>query len=680
MEQQYPKRVKDLMTDEEGLDLCHLSIFLAGPPGVGKTSTRNRLLNVNSTHHGGDMLSMQSANCIQGLNMIVNGEETEWVSSSAHSQEAKLLCNYLRGYDLLVEQSASNYSHLAAKSRSNERRAQKSLSTSLQATPSQAKNVSTVQQDRIQAFAGRLQKLIKNKHHFDLLLLLGSTLLSVNIIRDDPGLLEMLPALNIGPAMYFIFLDLDKELDKTQSIPTDPNTIYYQADASILQTLSSIASVHNVLSQVDVSKAMDHNEKFQMIQPVVALIGTHKERLSTGCEQRLVRISKALSNSESDEPNSSISGRCFAVNTSAGSNIEPIRDFIKKISHTHFRNTSLPIHSKWLLLSLVLRREHRIVSKQDCLQIATSLEMTGEEVELSLSYLHHCTGILLYYPDLPDEWFNNHIICSPQVILDSIYKLITSLITSHSNSEKRVKVAKNGQFTIKSLEEYAESPMKEELIPAEQLVKLCHHLNFLSPITHTVEDGSKRFTYFMPASLECALPDKLIDAPQSDDNNPEPVYITFSCGYAPTGTFCGLITRLVSVGPNGILGMTWELAEEDPKRNCVSFYVAKTNKVTLISHKTCFEIRVTRNTQQTSLHDLCLYVLSALLYTLKSLYSQLVTQIAFQCPCPDHKSAQGVNHLCILTDNIWIQFLCESKTVTLNQNQQVWLGKVLTKL
>ncbi len=176
----------------------------------------------------------------------------------------------------------------------------------------------------------------------------------------------------------------------------------------------------------------------------------------------------------------------------------------------------------------------------------------------------------------------------------------------------------------------------------------------------------------MPAILEC---NKLTNPPPPDANNPEPLLITFSCGYVPTGVFCVLITRLVSQGPHGILGFTWELVEDGVKRNCVSFLVAKTNKVTLLAHDQCYEIRVVCNPGgRMRLHDLCTYVLSVMLHTLKSLYPHLVPQIAFQCPCPGHQSSR-VN-LCVLTEDFWAQFLCGSNPVTPAKDQQVWLGQV----
>ena len=113
--------------------------------------------------------------------------------------------------------------------------------------------------------------------------------------------------------------------------------------------------------------------------------------------------------------------------------VGPIRNFMSTTFQAHFKDASLPIRPKWLWLSLILRREYRIVSKVDYLEIAELLGMDSEEINFVLWYLHFCTGTLMYYPDIPDEWFKNHIICSPQVVFDSISELIVaSLRTLHS--------------------------------------------------------------------------------------------------------------------------------------------------------------------------------------------------------------------------------------------------------
>ena len=537
--------------------------------------------------------------------------------------------------------------------------------------------------------------------------LLGNTLLNINDIGGQPGFLEMLPALSTGPAMYLVFLDLSKELNKPFEIPFSrdatiitPFKAIHTVEATISQILSAIASVHslsrNLSSYKKAAEFSEKFDKFQKVSPVATLIGTHKDQL-TNPDEEMKAIDECLKKVTQKFKATGIlvsptNASLFSVDNYAGteqSDIGPIREFMNNIFRTHFKDASLPIRPKWLIFGTVLRREYKIVKMEDCLEIGKILKMDEGEIDFCLWYLD-CIGSLMHYTNIADDednWFKNHVICSPQVIFDSTSQLIVaSLCTIHLEGyvidKDKEELIKKGQFSIESIEKYCfceevtKKIQSEELIPAKQLVKLLNHVNLLSPITHTKKDGSERITYLMPAVLECALPDELTTPPATDDNNPEPLFIAFGCGYVPTGTFCGLITRLVSLGPTKIFGLSWKLVEEGVKRNCISFYIATSNIVTLIAHERCYEIRVTCKTPQITLHELCSYVLSVILYTLKSLYNQLVPQIAFQCPCSEHASNRDINNLCILSDDFWVQFVCGSNPVTLRKDQQVWLGKV----
>ncbi len=182
----------------------------------------------------------------------------------------------------------------------------------------------------------------------------------------------------------------------------------------------------------------------------------------------------------------------------------------------------------------------------------------------------------------------------------------------------------------------------------------------------------------MPAIL-CSAKKEELNPPHLDTNNPQPLHITFKIGdmfYVPTGVFCGLIAALISRGPQKILGLMWKLVENGVKLNCVSFRVATTNTVTLLAHAQSYEIRVVHNHSDIHLHDLCTYILSVMLYTLKSLYPKLDPQIAFRCSCPDHKTSQSVDNLCVLTKDCFVQFICRDNNIPLTKNHQVWLGKV----
>ena len=109
------------------------------------------------------------------------------------------------------------------------------------------------QQSRLIPIKARLQKLIETGDYSKMAKLLGNTLLNINDIGGQPGFLEMLPALSTGPAMYLVFLDLSKELDKPYEIPFSrdatiitPFKAMHTVEATISQILSAIASVHSL--------------------------------------------------------------------------------------------------------------------------------------------------------------------------------------------------------------------------------------------------------------------------------------------------------------------------------------------------------------------------------------------------------------------------------------------------
>ena len=733
-QEQYLKRLEDLMTDKDTIDIQCLKVFLVGPPGVGKTTTLNRLLKTiqNISTSAEECQSTLLADCIQVI-AFLSENATEWLSSRDANEETKMVFGLVHGIGALKQESSKLKTQDKPKQKeepassiakeqplelpkAEEPQIQSKQSSKLPRKPVQPQPEPTKterraiahQQSRLIPIKARLQKLIKTGDYSKMANLLGNTLLNINDIGGQPGFLEMLPALSTGPAMYLVFLDLSKELNKPYEIPFSrdatiitPFKAIHTVEATISQILSAIASVHSLSQDLSsYKKAAEFSkkfDKFQQVSPVATLIGTHKDKLTNPEEEMkaidecLKKVTQKFEKILAFPTNASL----FSVDNYAGteqSDIGPIREFMNNIFRTHFKDASLPIRPKWLIFGTVLRREYKIVKMEDCLEIGKILKMDVGEIDFCLWYLD-CIGSLMHYTNIADDednWFKNHVICSPQVIFDSTSQLIVaSLCTIHLEGyvieEERKELIKMGQFSIDSIEKYCfcEEIMKklqrEELIPAKQLVKLLNHVNLLSPIIHTKKDGSERITYLMPAVLECATQDELSTPTSPDDNNPEPLFIAFSCGYVPTGTFCGLITRLVSLGPTKIFGLTWKLVEEGVKRNCISFYIATSNIVTLIAHERCYEIRVTRKTPQITLHELCSYVLSVILYTLKSLYNQLVPQIAFQCPCSEHESNRDINNLCTLSDDFWVQFVCGSNPVTLRKDQQVWLGKVSTE-
>ena len=392
----------------------------------------------------------------------------------------------------------------------------------------------------------------------------------------------------------------------------------------------------------------------------------------------------------------------IALDNFAGTDadLDQLREHLQDMFDTYFKGAQLRIRPPQLLLGVILRKEYDIVSMADCIQIGRALNMDEEEVKFSVWYLDRWVGALIYHPEIDDEdgWFKKYIMCSPQVVFDSISTLIVETIlefhcpkTTSRRSKLKPAETKNwivkGQFSLDMVKRCHSGEIKEKvkqgkLIPVEMLVKFLEHSNLLSRIIIKKKKGRKEIEEvmcFIPAILECASHDELTKSPPPDADTPSPIKITFKTGYVPIGMFCALISRLVSRGQERILGIKWELLESGVKRNLVSFRINDADHIiTLIAHANCYEIRVIRQNRSISLHDLCSYVLSAVLYVIREINENISPIIAFDCNCGRQQSSSCL-HLCQLSSGMNTCFKCNRHLVSLTADQENWFTKVMNR-
>ncbi len=381
----------------------------------------------------------------------------------------------------------------------------------------------------------------------------------------------------------------------------------------------------------------------------------------------------------------------FSVDNFSGTDadIDPIREHLQTVFDSFFEDAELPIRPVQLLFGVILRKEFEIATMEECIQIGKALKMDEDEVKFTIWYLHQCVGTLLYYPDIEDKesYFKNRVICSPNVVLNSISLLIVEcLLSLHSPDRKPVdflpaeimKWQELGQFSIGTIKRCCSKPNKAkvkegELIPVDKLVKLLEHVSLLAPI---FDKGTQETVYFMPAILECASKEELSNAPAIDSDTPSPIKITFKSGYVPIGVFCAMISKLVSEGQKLIFGLEWNLREFHVMRNLVSFVVdiAK-HHITLVAHADCYEIRITRK-DGCDMHDLCCYVLTTVLYVMSGISKKIEPIIAFDCQCPKHKKMEETS-LCKLMEGRCSFFQCGDDRVCLPPHQECWFAKVI---
>ncbi len=379
----------------------------------------------------------------------------------------------------------------------------------------------------------------------------------------------------------------------------------------------------------------------------------------------------------------------FSVDNFSGTDadIDPIREHLQTVFDSRFEDTELLIRPVQLLFGVILRKEFEIATMEECIQIGKALKMDEDEVKFTIWYLHQCVGALLYYPDIKDteSYFKNRVICSPNVVFNSISVLIVEcLLSLHSSDRKSRFTAAEikkwqtlGQFSITTIKSCCsksnKAKVKEgELIPVDKLVKLLEHVSLLAPI---VGKGTQEPVYFMPAILECASKEELSNAPTIDSDTPSPIKITFESGYVPIGVFCAMISKLVSEGQKRILGLKWNLRESRVMRNLVSFEVdSAKHHITLVAHANCYEIQITRK-DGCDMHDLCSYVLTSVLYVMSRISKKIEPIIAFDCRCPKHQKVEETS-LCKLTEGRSPLFQCGRDRVFLSPHQEWWFAKV----
>ena len=371
--------------------------------------------------------------------------------------------------------------------------------------------------------------------------------------------------------------------------------------------------------------------------------------------------------------------------------LDPLRKHLQKMFNSFFKGAQLRIRPTQLLLGIVLRKEYDIVSMDDCIRIGIALNMVEEEVRFSVWYLDRWVGALIYQPEIEDkdDWFKKFIICSPQVVFDSISSLIVEVLLDLHCPESRPRDlgftpaekknwTEKGQFSLEMVKRCQTKELKGKveqgkLIPVDKLVTFLEHSDLLALIPE-----SNEIMCFIPAILECAKPEELTKSSPPDADTPSPIKITFENGYVPIGMFCAMISRLVSRGSarEGILGIKWELVESGVKRNLASFRVdSKKHIVTLIAHVNCYEIRFIRQERSHSLHDLCSYVLSTVLYVIKEVNDNIDPIIAFDCKCSRQESS-SYGHLCRLSLGMNSTIGCDHCEISLTADQEHWFAKV----
>ncbi len=380
-------------------------------------------------------------------------------------------------------------------------------------------------------------------------------------------LLEMLPALTIGSALYFFFYRLTDDLD-------DKFTLCYRQEKgktsipvistatvgeNLISTLSSIycmstndretSACKSLVSKDECSKQELHSELLNS-KAAVYIMGTYKDELRDLCHTEAELEEKIL---EVDEKLKSLiiptdfykkkivhyqtdHRLIYPIDNKKANKNDALQlqQFVQDKLHKNFKKLRIP--ARWLAFSLTLRSlKKSVLSLKSCIDLGRLHNMSAEDTKMALSFFHLRAGILMYFQEIPE--LQDIVIVDVQLVFDIVTKLIVNCLELEEDegSFKADQSRSTGLFDVSHIH----AVCRTKQFPQKLLIIVLTKLNIISSLPHNSEQ------YLMPCLLS-SLTDEELTAMKSEYRNDSiaSLLICFNCGFVPIGIFPSLIARL----------------------------------------------------------------------------------------------------------------------------------------
>ena len=448
-----------------------------------------------------------------------------------------------------------------------------------------------------------------------------SVLIRINDTGGQMFFQDMLPALTTGHALYLVFFRQDKPLNKPVHVEFRKKgkkialPISYIPLEVILQGLSSIKCFGTCTDPVTE----------ETYQSRALLIGTFKGELSEGTSEDDVNnvLVKELKKAHlyTQVCQTTDGKKFFSLDNEKGGvdEINTLHDLLITIISDKEYYPMYDVPAPWFIFRMVLHLLRKsVVTYDECEEIAKRLNM-GDTLETALWYFTEKVGSLMRFEKSAVPSLKNQIICSTQIVFDSITELIVEKI-SHPNAE--CDKWDKGRFYSSKLKVVNDSTSKKILqraiLKVEQLIEILKHLGIIAPIGTTGEDSASKHVdteYIIPAILESASEEEL-NPMEPSEHISCPLFIEFKCGYVPLGIFCAEIASLINSKKE------WNLMPE-AYRNKFTFCIKQAFHVTLIATPRYLQIQLKNFGDDTSLSNECINVRKNLECTLLEVYRRL---------------------------------------------------------
>ena len=681
------------------MELVSLKLLFFGPPRFGKTAARRRLMGEirNLTSTGEAEQNLPSTNAVERHDVFVNSSstsgaaitETDWCPVKSIIEEACMLFHSFS--DSLETQNnvvavptapevRPTIEALATAEPSSLPSSNITIDSSLRTSTDESTINLSSQPSDIPVLVEIFKKATQQPEFWNDVKKLFRFFLRIEDTGGQPQLMDMLPALSIGPGLYLLFISYESQLDcefevffqKKYGECSEKKKSAITLKEMLLSTLSSIScssvSAEAIRSEDfnnsdmgDIGSEDYNNSDMEDIlkssQSVVYIVGTHKDRVGEECiskyDKDLVNTIKGTAFHKNKIVHYFSENKLVVSMDNMGGGIEEIneiRKMLEKTMENHFKKLKIP--GAWLLFSLCLRtKSSKIANIKDCMEMSHLFNMTTYETKVALWFLHHHAGVLMYFPNIPV--LEDLVILDVQVVYDSVSLLILRAMSFDSVGRASAeKFEETGQFVLKDLIK-ATSDVSGDVIPPIKLIALLQFLHIVAPIvkcqdSSTMIEKETEISYLMPCVL-CSANKKELDAVFSNQSRPQsvaPLMVRYKCGFVPLGIFPALIANLIS-------DTSFEVVEDGIKKNMVQFhYKPKYELITFLCYSQFYAVVISELLEvKRDIHEKCVAIRKVVETALGQVSSHmkyncfLDYQFAFECP--HHPERE---HLC-LVDN-----------------------------
>ena len=561
-------------------------------------------------------------------------------------------------------------------------------------TQPKAKHEASVEMADIDKAFDELASILQSDSPKELYHLLKAlTLINISDVGGQPEFLDVIPALTVGAALYLLFFRLDQEVHERYPVK------FLSPGSTTERTLTSSYCIEEMLHQALASIACfsghSSEENAYSAPSRAILVGTYKDQVTASdiaIKEKEIQEKFTSAEVYKDLLLTTKQGKPFFtvdnMNGTDESEMSEIRSNIENIVKAFFEE--VPIPASWLMFRVMLQLLKKpIVTLSQCEEIARRLSMPTP-VQEALWFFHHQVGSLLYYPDIPS--MRGTVICTPQVIFDSISTVIIDNFQYSNYQVPRKAVEQFQQTGLFSLTDISEKTKEHRSshLSSNQLVDVLKHQGILAEVKHDEEDGTSEpaeSKFIIPAVLEHASEEELKQSPSLEAS---PLMIRFEGGFVPFGVFSASIARLIAHADS--MSPKWKLCREQVRKNKVKFLIAKAFIATLISRPRYLEIQVEQHSRAKSkypLQDICVTVRQEVTTTLEAVISKMKYKpiyivsherpfdvtVAFPCSLEESHS----DHLMKIDkdeDELCCECLRESFQVELESKHYYWFNQV----